>query len=75
MADQQKLQLLQEAILAGNIPQLVLNMISYALEVRASDIHIEPEQNTVRTRYRVDGVLRQIVEYPHNIHPAVISRI
>src|SRR5258708_5777886 len=31
--------------------------------------------NTVRIRYRVDGVLRQIVEYPHNIHPAVISRI
>jgi type II secretory ATPase GspE/PulE/Tfp pilus assembly ATPase PilB-like protein len=75
MADQQKLQLLQEAILAGNIPQLVLNMISYALEVRASDIHVEPEQNTIRIRYRVDGVLRQIVEYPHNIHPAVVSRV
>jgi len=75
MADQQKLQLLQEAILAGNIPQLVLNMISYALDIRTSDIHIEPEQNTIRIRYRVDGVLRQIVEYPHNIHPAVVSRI
>ncbi len=75
MADQQKLQLLQEAILAGNIPQLVLNMISYALELRASDIHVEPEQNTIRIRYRVDGVLRQIVEYPHNIHPAVVSRV
>lgn len=75
MADEQKLQLLQEAILAGNIPQLVLNMISYALEVRASDIHVEPEQNTIRIRYRVDGVLRQIVEYPHNIHPAVVSRV
>jgi len=75
MADQQKLQLLQEAILAGNIPQMVLNMISYALELRASDIHVEPEQNTIRIRYRVDGVLRQIVEYPHNIHPAVVSRI
>jgi len=75
MADQQKLQLLQDAILAGNIPQLVLNMISYALDLRASDIHIEPEENTIRIRYRVDGVLRQIVEYPHNIHPAVISRV
>ncbi len=75
MADQTKLQLLQDAILAGNIPQLVLNMISYALELRASDIHVEPEENTIRVRYRVDGVLRQIVEYPHNIHPAVVSRI
>ncbi len=73
--DQTKLQQLQDAILAGNIPQLVLNTISYALDLRSSDIHIEPEENTVRIRYRVDGVLRQIVEYPHNIHPAVISRI
>ncbi|MBD3269931.1 hypothetical protein GF376_00215 [Candidatus Peregrinibacteria bacterium] len=70
-----KLELLQDAILAGNIPQMVLNIISYALEVRSSDIHIEPEQNTVRLRYRVDGVLRQIVEYPLNIHPAVVSRV
>ncbi len=70
-----KLQQLQDAILAGNIPQMVLSIISYALEIRSSDIHIEPEENTVRIRNRVDGSLRQIVEYPHNIHPAVISRI
>ncbi|MBD3328045.1 type II secretion system protein GspE [Candidatus Peregrinibacteria bacterium] len=73
--EQSKLKLLQDAILAGNIPQMVLNIISYALDVRSSDIHIEPEDNTVRIRYRVDGVLRQIVEYPHNIHPAVVSRV
>ncbi len=71
----EKLQQLQDAILAGNIPQLVLNTISYALDSRSSDIHIEPLEHTVRVRYRVDGVLRQIVEYPTNIHPAVVSRI
>jgi len=70
-----KLQLLQNAILSGNIPQLVLNTISFALDSRASDIHIEPLEHTIRIRYRVDGVLRQIVEYPTNIHPAVVSRI
>lgn len=76
MAEQNsKLQQLQDAILSGNIPQMVLSTISYALDLRSSDIHIEPEENTVRIRYRVDGVLRQIVEYPHNIHPAVVSRI
>lgn len=76
MAEQNtKLQQLQDAILSGNIPQMVLSTISYALDLRSSDIHIEPEENTVRVRYRVDGVLRQIVEYPHNIHPAVVSRI
>ena len=75
MADNPKLELLQEAVLAGNIPQLVLNMISYAISIRSSDIHIEPHKNTVQVRYRVDGVLRRVVEYPLNIHPAVISRI
>jgi len=71
----EKLQLLQDAILSGNIPQLVLNTISYALDARSSDIHIEPLENTIRVRYRIDGVLRQIVEYPNNIHPAVVSRV
>ncbi|MCD6109530.1 type II/IV secretion system protein [bacterium] len=71
----EKLQLLQNAILGGNIPQLVLNTISYALDLRSSDIHIEPLENTVRIRYRIDGVCRKIVEYPTNIHPAVVSRI
>lgn len=73
--DNPKLLALQEAILAGNIPQMVLNIISLALDMRSSDIHIEPAENTIRLRYRIDGSLRQIVEYPHNIHPAVISRI
>lgn len=66
---------LQESILGGNVPQMVLLMISNALEMRSSDIHIEPLKNTVRLRYRVDGVLRQIIEYPPNLHPAVVSRI
>lgn len=70
-----KLQTLKDSIISGNIPQLVLAAISYALDLRSSDIHIEPISNTVRIRYRVDGVLRMIVEYPSNIHPAVVSRI
>ncbi len=70
-----KLNELQDSILAGNIPQMVMLIISYALDTRSSDIHIEPLENHVRLRYRVDGVLMQIVEYPNNLHPAVISRI
>jgi len=66
---------LQESILSANIPQMVLVAISYALNMRSSDIHIEPLENHVRIRYRVDGVLRHIVEYPTNLHPAVVSRI
>ena len=70
-----KLQQLQDAIVGGNIPQLVMNAVSYAIDMRASDIHIEPLKNTVQMRYRIDGVLRRVVEYPPNIHPAVVSRI
>jgi len=70
-----KLQALQDAIVGGNIPQLVMNAVSYAIDLRSSDIHIEPLKNTVQIRYRIDGSLRRVVEYPPNIHPAVVSRI
>ncbi len=70
-----KLRQLQDGILAANIPQMVMIAISHALDLRTSDIHIEPMLNHVRIRYRVDGVLRQIVEYPLNLHPAVVSRV
>jgi len=66
---------LKEAILASNVPQMVMYTISYALALRASDIHIEPLEDGVRIRYRVDGVLEQIVEFPNTMHPAVVSRI
>ena len=65
----------QEAIIAGNIPQIVMRLLSYALDMAASDIHIEPFENSVRIRFRIDGVLSEITEYPTSIHPAVISRI
>lgn len=70
-----KIAQLRDAIVGGKVPQLVLIMISYALELRSSDIHIEPDENMVRVRYRIDGALRTIIEYPTNMHPAVVSRI
>jgi type IV pilus assembly protein PilB len=70
-----KLKQLKDSILSASIPQMVMLAISYALDLRSSDIHIEPLQTHVRIRYRVDGVLRHIVEYPLNLHPAVVSRI
>src|SRR3989338_755544 len=73
MAD--KLQALQDAIVGGNIPQLVMHAVAHAIDLRASDIHIEPLKTTVQMRFRIDGVLRRVVEYPPNIHPAVVSRI
>ncbi len=69
------LESLQNSIIAGNIPQIVLHMITYATAMDVSDIHIEPMEKVVRLRFRVDGALRLIVEYPLNIHPAVVSRV
>ncbi len=66
---------LQNSIIAGNIPQIVLHMITYATKMGVSDIHIEPMEKLVRARFRVDGVLRLIIEYPLNIHPAIVSRV
>ncbi len=75
LEDNPKFNDLKRAILSNNVPQIVLLIISLALDLRASDIHIEPLEDIVRIRYRVDGVLQKIVEYPMNVHPAVVSRI
>ncbi|MCT4592128.1 MAG: GspE/PulE family protein [Candidatus Gracilibacteria bacterium] len=75
MMNKESLVKLQEAILAGNIPQIVKSILQLALEMGTSDIHIEPGEHSVRNRFRVDGELREIIEYPRNIHPAVVSRI
>ncbi len=72
---QTNLEKAQDAIIAGNSPQIVLSLLSHALDMGASDIHIEPSSSTVRIRFRVDGVLQEIIEYPANIHLAVVSRI
>ncbi len=75
MIDKLNLKKARDAIIGGNIPQIVMSLLSHALDLTASDIHIEPGENSVRIRFRIDGVLREIIEYPSNIHLAVVSRI
>ena len=55
--------------------RLVGEMITRAVAERASDIHIEPEENNVRIRYRIDGILYESGKLPKNVQNAVISRI
>ncbi len=57
------------------IIQLVNALIVEAIEIKASDIHVEPTENNLRVRYRVDGVLRTMAELPKAIQNAVVSRI
>lgn len=57
------------------ISRALNTILEYAAQSRASDIHIEPYEHTLKVRCRVDGVLREIMRLPKGIEPALISRI
>jgi len=57
------------------IIKLVNHIISQSIKARASDIHIEPYQHSFTVRYRVDGILYDLLTPPKWIQPALISRI
>lgn len=57
------------------IVKIVNLMISEALEKRASDIHIEPQEDKMRIRYRIDGVMREAFQLPKKDQNAVLTRL
>ncbi|HEX3021371.1 MAG TPA: GspE/PulE family protein, partial [Lachnospiraceae bacterium] len=57
------------------IVQLVTKIIEQAVRQRASDIHIEALDNQVRIRYRVDGVLKEVMRYEPELLSAIIARV
>jgi type IV pilus assembly protein PilB len=63
--------------MAGQSPviKFVNFVISNAVREGASDIHIEPKEKFMRTRYRIDGVLFETMQSPIKMHPAIVSRI
>ncbi len=73
-----------EASAQGNIKTIVQDspisralstILEYAVKSKASDIHIEPMEKALKIRCRVDGVLREIMQLPKSIEPALVSRI
>ena len=66
---------LQNAIIASDVPQIAAHVVNAAIDIGSSDIHIEPSEYTIRIRFRVDGILRPIVEYPPSLHAAIVSRL
>ncbi|RMG00416.1 MAG: type II secretion system protein GspE, partial [Nitrospirae bacterium] len=60
---------------APPIVKLVTMLLVDAVKSCASDIHIEPHENFVQVRYRIDGQLKNILKYPKHIQDSVISRI
>ncbi len=57
----------------------IINLVNVALltavKARASDIHVEPDKKGTRIRYRVDGVLRDLMRPPPGMHAAIVSRV
>lgn len=64
-------EILREAPVSNIIDQL----LEYAIKIRASDIHIEPQEDRTRVRYRVDGILQEKILLPKGVHEALVSRI
>lgn len=64
-------EILREAPVSNIIDQL----LEYAIKSRASDIHIEPQEDRTRVRYRIDGILQEKILLPKGVHDALVSRI
>jgi type IV pilus assembly protein PilB len=57
------------------VTKIVATILRYATDGNASDIHIEPNQETIKVRFRVDGVLNTSLILPIKVHSAVVARI
>ena len=65
----------REEIENAPIVQLINSVIEQAVRQRASDIHIEPMERDIRVRYRIDGNLREIIQYDNTLLGAITTRI
>lgn len=57
------------------IAKIVDTILEFAVKGRASDIHIEPDEDKTRVRYRIDGILQEKLTLPRSIHESLVSRI
>jgi len=66
---------LESAADQGPTVRLATSIVSEAVRSRASDIHVEPQIDGLRIRYRIDGLLRDIMKVPRNSSAALVSRL
>ena len=57
------------------ISKALSTILEYAVRAKASDVHIEPLEKSLKIRCRIDGVLREVMNLPKSIEPALVSRI
>jgi type IV pilus assembly protein PilB len=66
---------ISQIIKEAPIAKIVSTILEYAVTSRASDVHIEPQEDRLRVRYRIDGILYDKLSLPQNVREALISRI
>ena len=66
---------LRQQVEDAPVVRLVNLMIAEAIDARASDIHVEPARDRVTVRFRIDGVLHEVMKPPKHLQMAIISRI
>lgn len=66
---------LDKVIKEAPIAKIVSTILGYAVQSRSSDVHIEPMEDKLRVRYRIDGILYDKLSLPRNVHDSLTSRI
>lgn len=66
---------IEEITSEGAVTRIVASIVKYAVESRASDIHIEAYEEKVNVRFRIDGALTIALTLPKNVHSAIVTRI
>ncbi|MEX1052193.1 MAG: ATPase, T2SS/T4P/T4SS family [Patescibacteria group bacterium] len=66
---------LANVIRAGAVPEIVAAILFLGIRMKASDVHLEAQRDGVRLRYRVDGILHDIITMPKFMHAPLISRV
>ncbi len=64
-----------EAIAQAPVVRAIDLLIKQAVRDRASDVHIEPQEDRLRIRYRIDGILHEVMSLPLSVHPPLLSRV
>ncbi len=64
-----------EAIAQAPVVRAIDLLIKQAVRDRASDIHVEPQEDRLRVRYLIDGILHEVMSLPLSVHPPLISRV
>lgn len=66
---------INQVIKEAPIAKIVSTILEYAIKSKASDVHMEPQEDRIRVRYRIDGILYERLSLPMAVKDAVISRI